>query len=166
MHVAGTRHRRRAVIALGAVVFVVLLVTLLATWSEPASKADTGHPSRSSDEQRSARITELQAALDTTGLKLRDVEAAQARPGASAEASAATASGEIARLRDQVKDAKARAQAAQEATDRATRQIRALTECLNGTAVALQFGRTDAWDPADRALAAVAAACADAKALR
>jgi len=117
--------------------------------------------------------TALRRALDAAEQRLRDLRAAgehaesvAAANAATAAENAATAAEEITRLRDQVKEAEARAAAEKEAADRAARRIQALTECLNGTTVALQFARSDAWDPADRALAAVSAACADARALR
>lgn len=162
------RLSRRAMTALSMLGFGSLLAVLLIMRSagSPAGPPATPSAEVGADRPTASPPALSQAALDASERRIRELEAMQARTQAAAEASAATAAGEIARLRGQVKEAEASAATAQEATDRATRRIRALTECLNGTTVALQFGRTDAWDPADRALAAVAAACADAKALR
>lgn len=139
------------------------VVLLVVTRSSAGSDTDTA---RAAAETNVARQAELQAAFDTAQQRLRDIEATQGRAQAAAEARVATAEGEVNRLRDQVTKAEASAKAEKEAVERIGRRVQALTECLNGTNVALQFGRTDAWDPADRALAAVSAACADARSLR
>lgn len=167
------RAPRRALIAFGAGL-VVLLVALPVVavgrgWSETDTASspppDSGALQASINEARTKEAA-LLTALDAAGQQLRELQAAQERSQAATDASAATAAGEITRLQEQVKTEQASAKTAQEAADRATRRIQALTECLNGTAVALQFGRTDAWGPADRALAAVSAACADARTSR
>ncbi len=164
---------RRTLIALGLGLAALLIALPLVALGRGRSETGAGAGPTPDSAARQASIEEartreaaLLTALDAAGQQLRELQTAQERSQAAAEASAATAAGEIARLQEQVKTAEANAKTAMEAADRATRRIQALTECLNGTTVALQFGRTDAWGPADRALAAVSAACADARALR
>lgn len=167
------RVSRRGLIAVGLSLAALLIALAVMTLGRGRSEPDTAaSPTPDSGALRAsiveARTKEeaLLTALDAAGQQIRELQAAQERSRAAADASTATAFGEITRLQEQVKTAQASAKTAQEAVDRATRRIQALTECLNGTTVALQFGRTDAWGPADRALAAVSAACADARALR
>ncbi len=166
--VRGLRVERRPslrLLALGSGALVALLVALLVLTTRDTAQPDVDAVPASAAESP-ARQAELQAALDVAEALLRDIEAAQGRTLSAAASRAATAAGEVARLREQVTKAEASAKAEKETAERIERRIQALSECLNGTAVALQFGRTGAWDPADRALAAVSAACVDARALR
>lgn len=164
---------RGLLVALGTGGAVILFAAFLLS-------LDRGKPQKAADASPTPGAAALQAsldeartkeaalltAIDAAGQQISDLQTAQERARTAAEASAATAAGEIARLQGQVKTAEATAKTAQEAADRAARRVQALTECLNGTAVALQFARSDSWGPADRALAAVASACAEARALR
>ncbi|TAK75394.1 MAG: hypothetical protein EPO16_09085 [Dehalococcoidia bacterium] len=164
---------RRFLVALGAGATAVLVVALLLS-------LDRGQPEKAADASPTPDAAVLQAsideartkeaalltAIDAAGQQISDLQTAQERARTAAEASTATAAAEIARLQGQVKTAEGNAKTAQEAADRAARRVQVLTECLNGTAVALQFARSDSWGPADRALAAVASACAEARSLR
>lgn len=156
--------RALAVLGGGAALIALFLVLAMSIPRGPAqAEVDAAQAAATASNMKQA---ELQAALDAAQQRLNDLEAAQGRTQAEGEARATAGETEMKGLREQVAQAEASAKASKDAADLAGRRVQALTECLNGTNVALQFGRTNAWDPADRALAAVSAACADAKALR
>ena len=149
----------------GVAALVVSVVVLLLTIPRGPAQAAV-EAAQASAAASNAKQAELQSTLDAAQQRLRDLEATQGRTQAEVETRATAAETEAKGLRDQVKRAEASATTAKEATDRAEHRIQALNECLTGTTVAMQFGRTNAWSAADRALAAVSAACAEARAPR
>lgn len=155
----------RVLAILGGAALIAFVALILVTMPGGASKSELA-AAQSSAAASSAKQAELQAALDATQQRLKDLEAAQGRAQAEAETRATTAETEAKGLREQVTKAAAETKAAKEATTRAEQRIQSLNECLTGTSVAMQFGRANSWGSADRALAAVAAACADARAPR
>ena len=149
----------------GGAALVALFALILVTQPSGASQSELA-AAQSAAAASSAKQAELQSALDATQQRLKDLEAAQGRTQAEVEARATTAETETKSLREQVTKAAAETKAAKEATTRAEQRIQSLNECLTGTTVAMQFARANSWGPADRALAAVSAACADARAPR
>lgn len=155
----------RVLMLFGGLALVALFVVLLITMPRGPAQAEVD-AAQASAAASNAKQAELQATLDAAQQRLHGIEAAQGRTQAAAETRATTAETEAKGLRDQVKKAEASATTAKEATDRAEHRIQALNECLTGTTVAMQFGRTNSWSAADRALAAVSAACTEARAPR
>lgn len=150
---------------IGSAALIALVALILVTMPSGASESELA-AAQSSAAASSAKQAELQTALDATQQRLKDIEAAQGRTQAETQARASAAETELKGLREQVTKAAAETKAAKEATTRAEQRIQSLNECLTGTTVAMQFGRANSWGPADRALAAVSAACSDARAPR
>lgn len=155
----------RVLAILGAAMLVALAAMLLLTLPRGASQSEVD-AAQASAAASNARQAELQAALDEANERLSELEAAQGRTQAEVEARARAAETDVQGLRDQLTKAATETKAAKEATTRAEQRIQSLNECLTGTTVAMQFARANSWGPADRALAAVSAACADARAPR
>lgn len=162
----------RAITILGGVTLVALvaLVFVLMPWGMSQSDLEAAQAeleaAQASAAASDAKQAELRTALDVARKRLSDTEAARGRMQAEVEARAASAETEVKALREQVTKSAAEAKSAKESATRAEQRIQSLSECLSGTTVALQFGRANSWGPADRALAAVSAACADARAPR
>ena len=152
-------------VVIGGAALVALFALILVTQPSGASETELA-AAQSSAAASVAKQAELQAALDATQQRLKDLEAAQGRTQAEVEARATAAETEAKSLREQVTTAAAETKAAKEATARAEQRVQSLSECLTGTTVAMQFARANSWGPADRALAAVSAACSDARAPR
>lgn len=155
----------RLLAALGGAALVAVFALILATMPSGASEAELA-AAQASAAASSAKQAELQTTLDAAQKRLSDLETAQGRTQAETQARVATAETEAKSLRDQLTKSAAETKAAKEATDRAEQRVQSLSECLTGTGVALQFGRANSWGAADRALAAVSAACADARSPR
>lgn len=148
----------------GLVVLLAVVVAVSVSGGGPSqTEVDSAQASAAASGIRQA---ELQTALDAAQTRVKDLEAAQARTQAEADTHATAAETEAKGLREQVKKAEAAATTSKEATDRAERRAQALSECLTGTTVAMQFGRPNSWSAADRALQAVAGACSEARAPR
>lgn len=150
---------------LGGAAIVAVVALSLVTSPSGASESELA-AAQSSVAASGAKQVELQTALDVAQKRLSDLEVVHGRIQAEVETRATAAETEAKSLREQVTKAAAESKAAKEATTRAEQRIQSLNECLTGTMVAMQFGRANSWGPADRALAAVSAACADARAPR
>ena len=151
---------------IGSVAFIALVALVLVTMPSGAFESELA-AAQSSAAASGAKQAELQGiALDATQQRLKDLEAAHGRTQAEVEARATAAATEAKGLREQVTKAAAGTKAAKETITRAEQRIQSLNKCLTGTTVAMQFARANSWGPADRALAAVSAACSDARAPR
>jgi hypothetical protein len=70
---------------------------------------------------------------------------------------------ELASLNDQLTKANAQVEEQQQVTAVHLQQLAALKECLSGYLVAIELGRQDSWNAANRALATVGDACTQAR---
>lgn len=104
-----------------------------------------------------SRLSQLEATLGS-----RDTAANTARTEAATQITAAQH--EIASLSQRLQQAESSLTQQQQTATELRRQVQLFRECLDGTAVALEFGRRGTWAAADRAIAAVAASCANARA--
>ena len=108
------------------------------------------------------------ASLRTSDADLRQQLAAAQEELTALQGDAAGSQTQLGALQDEVESLRAASEQAEadiqerDATiEEQVASIAALTECLGGMEIAIQFGRQDLWDPAERALQAVAGACAD-----
>lgn len=128
---------------------------------------------RAAEAAAEAQVAEISAVLDGAEASRRalidDLDAAQARIATledQTEAGAAmmsTLQETSTALEAELAAAEAAALDQEELVAAQTSRIEALSECLSGTQVALQFARDGLMGPADRAMEAVAVACFEAR---
>ncbi len=169
-------HQLRAVLlpaalvaAVGAFALALVLATMLGVARSDASRARAGEAAAN------AKLAELQSAVSGADQARATLQTAAQQ----AQASASSVAGERDSLRKQLDDSakeltelQAKLTSVQATADQQTvlatqqkQQVRVLTECLSGTLVAVEFGRSGRWSSADRALEAVKDSCTAARAL-
>jgi len=156
----------QTLLALGMVVFGIAVVALLVTRGGADPSQAELQSARAAAEQSLALQGELQAELNAAQQRATEAEAARTQAQSEADARATKAESDLRSVRDQLTRTQTELPTLKETAQRLERRVQALVECLDGTNVALQFGRTGVWGPADRAVSAVAAACSDARTLR
>ncbi len=160
------RTLQQIVPVLGMLLLGIAVVALLATREGADPSQAELESARAAAEQSLARQGELQAELNAAQRRASEAEDARTRGLSEAEARVTKAESDLRSVRDQLTRTETDLATQKEAAQRLERRVQALVECLDGTNVALQFGRTGAWGPADRAMSAVAGACSDAQTLR
>jgi septal ring factor EnvC (AmiA/AmiB activator) len=107
----------------------------------------------------SETITSLRAELQTA----RENGTAATDARAQFELRVTQAEQELLTLREQVTSTTAQLQEQQQVTALHLQQLAAFKECLSGYLVAIELGRQDSWNAANRALATVGDACDQAR---
>jgi len=161
---AAPRVRQRAAVA-GVAILVVALAAMLgrASASGDGSAGGALAAAQRAVTERDAKIASLEGTI-ATGAKAQSalqtsVQSAQQESVTMRDARDSAAQ-QVTALEAKVRETEASLKDAQALTSKQRQDLRILSTCLNGTAVALAFGRTGRWPSADVALAAVADACA------
>ena len=162
----------RAAIIAGAAVaglvvaFLLIRVTLGA--SDDDATARELDAARVAITQRDAKIASLEGAV-ATGSQAQSALQSSAKSEQDANAALTKerddAKQRVSQLETKLMETEGRLTDAQAATVKASHDAKTLASCLNGTAVAVAFGRTNRWSSVDFALAAVADACKASEAL-
>lgn len=163
------RVSRRVLIAGGVVVACVVAAVLLA--SAARAGAQNGGALAAAQSALSGRDTKI-ASLDATIASNAQAQQSLQTSLQSAQQEKAVLTSQrdasqkqVTSLEAKVKDTDATLATQQALTTKQQQQLKTLSTCLNGTAVALAFGRSGRWPSADLALSAVADACKASEAL-
>jgi len=157
------------------VLVVLLAVGALALASSAASARAEAGRAREAERVATERLATVQAMASGAEQARGDANSAAQQAEASVSKTVAERDELARRLDAATKDAAAvqakltqvSATAEQQTAlvGQQRQQLRVLTECLSGTLVAVEFGRSGRWSSADRALDAVKDSCTAARAL-
>lgn len=160
----------RRVLAIGGVVAVAVVAVVLIASVAVAGAQDGGAlaAARSALSGRDTKIASLEATIASNtqaqqSLQTSVQSAQQEKAVLTSQRDASQK--QVTTLETKVKDAETTLQTQQALTTKQQQQLKTLSTCLNGTAVALAFGRSGRWASADLALSAVADACKASEAL-
>lgn len=166
----------RGFVAPAAALVAVLALLLAAVFAASAANARVeARQAREAEQAAGAKLTELQSAV--TGAEQARGELQSAAQTAQASASSVAserddakkrleaASKDLTELQAKLTSVTATAEQQTALAAQQKQQVRVLTECLSGTLVAIEFGRSGRWSSADRALDAVKDSCTAARAL-
>ena len=166
----------RRFVAPAAVFVAVAALLFAAVFAAAAADARAeARQAREAEQAVGAKLTELQSAVagaeQTRGALQSAAQTAQASASSvAAERDAANqrldaAAKDLAELQAKLTSVTATAEQQTALAGQQKQQVRVLTECLSGTLVAVEFGRSGRWSSADRALDAVKDSCTAARAL-
>ncbi len=164
--------RRSTVLAAGAVAGLIVMLLLVRTALASAENGGALDAARNALSGQNARIATLEAKVAA------DAQAHQQQQGAlqaqlqTAQQQGATLKGErdsskqqVTALDAKIKDLEETLKTQQTLTTKQQADLKTLSTCLNGTSVALAFGKTNRWSSADVALNSVKDACKAAEPL-
>ena len=162
---------RRALMVAGAVAAVIAIALVLVNIDTGAPPDVTGRElaaARQTIAERDAKLASLEGTLATntqaqSALQTSAQQTQQANDTLRQERDAAQQ--QVKALEVKVTQTEASLKEQLTLTTLQQNNLSTLSSCLNGTAVALAFGRTERWNSADLALNAVAGACKAAEPL-
>lgn len=171
----GTARLSSGLVPVLGMLVVLLAVGALALASSAASARAEAARAQEAERVATERLAAVQAMASGAEQARGDASSAAQQAEASVSKTVAERDELARRLDAATKDATAIQAKLMQATASAEQQtalvgqqrqqLRVLTECLSGTLVAVEFGRSGRWSSADRALEAVKDSCTAARAL-
>jgi septal ring factor EnvC (AmiA/AmiB activator) len=162
----------RPVVALSVVSAVIVVLVAAAVLSQALARGD-GNVEVPGPNLEAIRVAELEAAARTADQSIAtlrsELQAARDQGSLAADSQRqleerlAQSERDIAALRDELTGATGQLQQQQQLVATQRQQMAALKECLAGHSVAIELGRQDSWNAANRAIATVADACLQAR---
>lgn len=172
MPAALPRISSRTALAASAAVVGLLLALVLVRVAFGASDAARAEreltAARDAITQRDAKIASLEGVVATGNQaqgELQNVAKTAQEQGAATARERDEAQQRVSQLESRLMETQGKLTDLEKKSAQQTQELKSLASCLNGTAVALAFGRTNRWSSADVALAAVADACKASEAL-
>ena len=163
--IAMPRVSQRALGITGSAVAGIVIALLLANAALGADDGSTARElaaAKTAIEQRDAKIAALEGTVATnTQMQSALQSSAQSttRQNDILKTERDSATQEVTALEAKLQQTETSLKGTQATITKQTADLRTLSSCLNGTSVALAFGRSGRWSSADLALGAVAAAC-------
>lgn len=159
----GVSRRMLAIAGAGvAGIVIALLLVNAALGADDGSAARQLAAAKTAIEQRDAKIAALEGTVATnTQMQSALQSSAQGtkKENDVLKGERDSAKQEVTALEAKLKQTETSLKDAQTTVTKQTADLKTLAGCLNGTSVALAFGRSGRWPSADLALGAVAAAC-------
>lgn len=162
---------QRALVIAGAAVAGIVIALLLVNAALGADDGSTARQlaaAKTAIEQRDAKIAALEGTVATnTQMQsaLQSSSQSTKKENDILKTERDSSKQEVTALEAKLKQTEASLKDSQAAVTKQTADLKTLSSCLNGTSVALAFGRSGRWPSADLALGAVAAACKTSESL-